>query len=308
MRKSAMLRRLLARPGVCVVAGANDGMSALLAKKHGFDALWASGLAISTAHGVPDMSILTMTEFLNAAAVMNQATTIPVIADCDTGFGEVNNVIRMVRQYEQANIAGVCIEDKVFPKRNSFLDQHQLADVHEFAAKIKAAKRSQTDPDFIVIARLESLIAGYSMEDAVARAIAYSEAGADAILVHSKAKTPDEVLEFAREWQRLGQPQPLVVVPTTYFTIDCSQLKRHGIKMVIYANQALRATIQAINSTLSAIRVSGTSAGVESKIASVKEVFSLVGTEQIDETDIWYRQVVEQMTQAAAAKREEVRR
>lgn len=292
MRKSSKLRELFKRPGVVKVAGANDGLTAILSEKAGFDAVWAGGLAISAAHGVPDISILTMTDFLAAARVINDSTDLPVIADCDTGFGGVNNAVRMVQQYESSGIAAVCIEDKVFPKRNSFLPGQELANVHEFAAKIRAAKDAQKDPDFMVIARLESLIAGAGMADAVHRANVYSNAGADAILIHSKARTPGEVLEFAQAWRGMGFNKPLVVVPTTYASITVDELEQHEIKCVIYANHALRATITAVNNTLAAIVKDGTSANVEEKLASVGTVFQLIGTPEADRLEQWFTQAV----------------
>ncbi|MDR9748551.1 phosphoenolpyruvate mutase [Paenibacillus taichungensis] len=293
MKKTTMLRKLISSDKLIQVIGANDGLTAILTEKNGFDALWASGLAISTSAGVPDASILTMTEFLNAASYMNKASNLPVIADCDTGFGGVNNIIRMVSEYEAAGIAGVCIEDKNFPKRNSFLEGHELADMHEFSAKIRLAKSAQKDPDFVVIARLESLIAGKGMEDAMNRAMAYSEAGADLILVHSKSKSADEIIMFAHEWKKKGIPTPLVVVPTTYYTINKDQLEEIGIKMVIYANQLLRSAVPAMNDALKTLYEAGTTAPLEEKMSSVKEVFSIVKTEEIDTVEDLYSRYIQ---------------
>lgn len=307
-RKTADLRAALAQPGIIRVIGAYDGLSAMLGEKSGFDALWASGLCISAAHGVPDASILTMTEFVTAASIMNQATTIPVIADCDTGFGEVNNVIRMVRQYEQAGVAAVCIEDKTFPKRNSLLEgRQQLADPCEFSAKILAAKQAQMDPDFMIIARLESLNVGAGLEDALQRAELYCAAGADAILVHSKAKTAIEVLEFAAAWRQQSRSTPLVVVPTTYFGVTVDELHSHGIKMVIYANQALRAAIRAMDNVMVAIRQTGTSAPIEELLTSCEELFALLGTDEIDATVAWFDDVVLQTRANNAIKEGKLR-
>ncbi|MFJ6414360.1 phosphoenolpyruvate mutase [Terribacillus saccharophilus] len=297
MHKTKTLRNLLASNSLTKVIGAHDGISSIIAEKNGFDAIWASGLEISAAHGYPDASILTMTEFLNAAQVINRSTSLPVIADCDSGFGDVNNVRRMVEEYERAGIAGICIEDKVFPKRNSFLETKQeLADIDEFALKIKVAKMTQQNEDFVVIARLESLIAKQGIDDAYNRAEQYAKAGADAILVHSKSKDSSEVLEFAALWSKSEfNSIPLVIVPTTYFTIDLDQLNDTPIQMVIYANQGLRAAIQGIqNSTKLILENKGTSI-IENQIASVKTVFELIGTNKISETETWYKSELEKL-------------
>ncbi len=292
MRKTTMLRQLFSSPGCIKVIGVSDGITAKMGDQAGFDALWASGLAISASHCVPDASILTMSEFLSAASLIHKATKLPVIADCDTGFGEVNNVVRMVREYERSGIAAVCIEDKEFPKRNSFLENHRLANKHEFCGKIMAAKDAQLDPDFMIIARLESLIANAGMNDALDRAFAYSEAGADAILVHSKSTEPTEIKEFASIWKMKGGAKPLIVVPTTYYNIKCDELYNDGFKMVIYANQALRASVMATKEAFEEILRTGSTASIEGKISSVKEIFSLIGTDELNRIESWFHEVI----------------
>ena len=152
MKKAAILRELFSRQSIIRVAGAHNALGAKLTERAGFDGVWASGLEISTAHAVPDASILTMTEYRTAAALMNDAVSIPIVADCDTGFGNSNNVIHMVKKYEAAGIAAVCIEDKHFPKVNSFAPSRQaLAPIAEFVGKIMATKNAQRDLDFMVI-------------------------------------------------------------------------------------------------------------------------------------------------------------
>lgn len=293
LEKSDRLRRALRAPGIVRVVGAHDGVSARLCERHGFDAVWASGLGISASNGVPDASILTMTHFLAASVVIDRSTSLPVIADCDTGFGDVNVVMHMVREYERAGIAAVCIEDKQFPKRNSFRGGHRLADKHEFSAKIRAAKAAATPGGMAVIARLESLIAGVGLDDAFARAEAYADAGADAILVHSKSREPDEVTAFARRWCAAGRAEPLIVVPTTYYDVTADDLAATGFKAVIYANQTLRASIQAMDEALGAITLAGSSAAIEDAVASVEDVFALIGTDQIELVDAWFEGEIE---------------
>lgn len=300
MRQTTILRRGLDADGVVRVAGAHDALSAVLAERHGFDALWASGFGICAVQAMPDASILTMTELLAAASAMSQASRLPVIADCDTGFGGVNNVVRMVQAYERAGIAGVCIEDKEFPKRNSFLAGHDLADVDEFAAKVSAAKNAQTDPDLVVIARVEALIAGAGMEEALSRGSAYAAAGADAILIHSKVDTPREVVEFAERWRTSDTSKPLAVVPTTYESVTWQELGDAGIKIVIYANQALRAAIRAMDSAFARISEAGTSAPLAAELATLAEVFALTHADELDANE---RRFEEQVIEAKGLAR-----
>jgi phosphoenolpyruvate phosphomutase len=283
--KPAALRSLLEGADICRAVGVGDGLSAMLAEKHGFEAIWASGLSISAAHGLPDASILTMTEFLGAASMIDAATRLPIIADCDTGFGDVNVVMRMTREYERAGIAAVCIEDKQFPKRNSFTAHQELAPIDEFAMKIRAVKRSQIDPDFAVIARIESLIAGTGLDDALERGERYCEAGADAILIHSKATTAAEVLEFAEVWEQRGNPIPLVAVPTTYYGVSSHALADAGFAMVIYANHPLRAAVRAIDSVLQRISCGDSTEPIEQDLTPVKEVLTLIGMDAIAQTE-----------------------
>jgi phosphoenolpyruvate phosphomutase len=289
---SWLLREAFTRPGHLRAGGAHDALSAVLVERNGYDAIWASGLGVSAAHAVPDASILTMTEFLEAARLMVQASNLPVIADCDTGFGSITNLLRMMDQYEAAGVGGVCIEDKEFPKRNSFRDGHHLADPVEFAAKVELAKTAQRDPDFMLIARTESLVAGNDVEDALWRAGLYADAGADAILIHSKAKSPDEVLEFGARWRALSRMVPLVIVPTTYQAPGCAKLEVNGIKLVIYANQALRAAIRAMDTTLGEIAADRPSTAEEDLLA-VSDVLELIGTPEIEATELRFADTVE---------------
>jgi phosphoenolpyruvate phosphomutase len=280
---------------IALVAGVNDAIGAVLAQRHGFDALWASGLGISTAWGVPDASILTMTEMLQAAAAMAKASTLPVISDCDTGFGEVVNVRRMVTEYESAGIAGVCIEDKEFPKRNSFREHHTLADPYVFAARLAAATDARTDPRFQIIARVEALIAGLELDEALRRARLYAAAGADAVLLHSKATDPGQVLKFAEIWHDTDSPVPLLVIPTTYPQVTAAQLEQAGVAAAIYANQALRASVRAMDGALSLIKSQGSSRQLESSIATVTEIFQLTGTDQVEQWEQTFAAKVEQL-------------
>jgi len=275
MHKATALRASLNRGELLLAMGAHNGMSAKLAERHRFDAIWASSFEISAAYGVPDASILTMTEFLAAAQSMNESVAIPVIADCDSGFGDASIVERMVAKYEAAGIAAVCIEDKKFPKLNSFVGTaQQLESVTEFVTKISAGVAARQNPDMVFIARTEALIAGRPMEEALARAHAYADAGADMILIHSKKRSADEVMEFGRRW---GGRVPLVVVPTTYYEPVAEDFHKVGVQIVIYANQAMRSAVRAMNETMARIRMARTTKPVEHEIASMEEIFELQG-------------------------------
>ena len=186
LSKNGILRKKLESNSIVKVGGAFDAMSAKLVETSGFDAIWAGSFAISATHALPDASILTMTEFFDAASSMASACEIPVIADCDTGYGGPSNVTHMVKKYENAGISSICIEDKIFPKQNSLLEgaKNDLLSEKEFVAKILSAKQARNDKDFLIIARVEALISGAGMNEALKRATAYENAGADAILIH----------------------------------------------------------------------------------------------------------------------------
>ena len=286
MTKAKELRELFQKEGVIRIVGAHDGLTAKLVERAGFDGVWASGLEISASHGVPDANILTMTQCLEAASIMNDAVTIPVVADCDTGFGNSNNVIFMVRKYEAAGIAAVTIEDKLFPKVNSYIPGRQdLAPMAEFVGKILAAKNAQQTEDFMVIARIEALIAGWGQEEALKRAHAYVGAGADAIVIHSKSNVPDEIVGFANAWDNRA---PLIIIPTSYPVLTSEELEKLGIKMVIYANQGLRASIRAISEVLAEIRRTGRLDTINNRIVPMSEVFDLQGMTQMKEGEKLY--------------------
>lgn len=274
-QRSVALRTLLDGPDIVRVVGGHDGLTARLAAEAGFEAMWASSLTASASHGVPDASLLTMTQFLDVAETMTLAGPLPVIADCDTGFGDARNVAYAVRRYEARGIAAMCIEDKRFPKINSFAAADQpLLPASEFAAKIRAGKDAQDAPAFLLIARTEALIAGCEVDEALDRAHQYADAGADAILVHSKSVYPDQVLKFGATWDL---PVPLVAIPTTYPQVTEAELRDAGYQVVIYANHSVRATISAVRDTLRQVSHAGTAATVEDRLAPMADVFALQG-------------------------------
>ncbi|MDH2388925.1 isocitrate lyase/phosphoenolpyruvate mutase family protein [Streptomyces sp. HNM0663] len=289
------LRAALAAPRLTRAMGSHSPLSARLAEEAGFDIVWSSGLEISATAGVPDANILAMGECLDAAADLASAVDIPVLADCDSGFGNVNNVIHMVRSYEARGVAGVCIEDKQFPKLNSFVEGNQdLAPLDDFAGKIRAA--SETRTDMAVVARLEALISGQGIAEALRRADVYERAGADALLIHSKSKDPEEVFAFREAYRGA---LPVIVVPTTYNQVTVEELEQRGFAMAIYANQALRSSIRAMRETLTRIMRDGTTLNVEPELVPVKEIFDLQRMPQMLEQQERYESLGRELAEAA---------
>ena len=274
MSSSKKLREILEEKSIMKIGGAFDALSAKLVEVTGYDAIWAGSFAISATHALPDASILTMTDFLKSAENMVDACSIPVIADCDTGFGGPANVSHAVKKYEKAGIAGISIEDKTFPKQNSLLEnsKQDLLSEKDFVAKIIAATEAKKDKDFMIIARTEALIAEKGMDEALKRADAYENAGANAILIHSKKNTPNEIFEFTDKWK--GKI-PLVVVPTSYPSVKVDDLISHKIKMVIYANQSLRASHNIMLKVLQETIEKESLDQVNIELSSMNDIFKL---------------------------------
>ena len=272
--------RLLAGRAPLLAIGAHDGMSARLGQQAGFDLIWGSGFEIAAAHGVPDANLLTMSDQLRQCQIIGEAVDIPVIADCDNGFGNAINAALTTRKFEAAGIAGICIEDNVFPKRCSFYEGvgRELAGIEEHARKVRACKEAQRTEEFFVIARTEALIAGCDMAEALKRASAYADAGADAILVHSKLAQPDQLAEFAASWD---SPVPLVCVPTTYDETSARTLHEWGYDIVIFANQGLRTAIHAVRDALAVLHRTGRAADLRDMMVPLSTVFDLVALDRL---------------------------
>jgi phosphoenolpyruvate phosphomutase len=280
------LRTLLAADEPCQLMGVHDGLSARIAVAEGFEVLWASGLCMSTALGVRDSDEASWSELLEIVAAMVDAAGAPILVDGDTGHGNFNTARRFSARAERIGAAGVCFEDKVFPKMNSFFgDLHTLAPVPEFCGRIKAAKDAQKDPDFMLVARTEALIAGLSLDEALDRAAAYVAAGADAIFVHSRKSTPVEVAAFMERWD--GQV-PIVIAPTTYHTVTLQEFARMGISGVIWANHSMRAAFTAMRDVCQQVRAASGVAGVEGQVASLKEIFELLEYSRLQEDEARY--------------------
>lgn len=276
----AELIPLLSGSTVALAAGAHDALSAKIAEEVGFDAVWASGFGISAVQAVPDANILTLTETLDAVRRMADAVRIPVIADCDNGYGNAINVMRTVAEFERAGAAGICIEDNEFPKRCSFYAgvSRDLVPIEEHARKVEAAVAARREAGFAVIARTEALICGLGEDEALRRARAYAAAGADAVLVHSKEPTFDELRSFAARWDGTV---PLVAVPTTYPAVTPEELFAGGFRLAIFANQALRGAIVAMRDVLARLRAAGRADAADDRIVPLEEVYRLVGVPEL---------------------------
>ncbi|AUT47355.1 phosphonopyruvate hydrolase [Achromobacter sp. AONIH1] len=275
--RNARFRRLLTDPVLAHAMSAHNPLSALLAAEAGFDAVWGSGFELSASHAVPDASILSPVQHLDMMRAMAAASPAPVIADIDTGFGNAINVAYLLPQYEAAGVSAVVMEDKTFPKDTSLRagGRQELARVPEFQGKIEAALAARRDPDFCVIARCEALIAGLGQAEALARAAAYEEAGADAILIHSKQTAPDEVLAFVAAWQGRA---PLVLVPTAYPQLRERDIQALGkVGLVIYGNHAIRAAVGAMRDVFARIRRDGGVHEVNAMLPTVGDIMALQG-------------------------------
>ncbi|MDQ0339015.1 phosphoenolpyruvate phosphomutase [Caldalkalibacillus uzonensis] len=287
MKKTTKLKKLLNSQNLEFLMEAHNGLSAKIVEEAGFKGIWASGLSISASLGVRDNNEASWTQVLEVIEFMSDATSIPILLDGDTGYGNFNNARRLVKKLEQRHIAGVCIEDKLFPKTNSFIkgEAQPLADINEFCGKIKAMKDTQLDDDFCVVARVEAFIAGLGLKEALRRAEAYRQAGADAILIHSKRSDVTEIESFMKEWKgRL----PVIIVPTKYYSTPTKHFRDMGVSVVIWANHNLRASIMAMQGISKQIFQDETLIHVEGNIVTVDEVFRLQNHSEFEEAEKKY--------------------
>jgi len=286
-KKSTQLRNLLQSADTEFILEAHNGLSARIVEEAGFKGIWASGLALSAQHAVRDNNELSWTQVVDTLEFMSDATSIPILLDGDTGYGDFNNMRRLVAKLETRGIAGVCIEDKLFPKTNSFIqgERQPLEDAETFCGKIQAGKEAQKDADFCIVARVEAFIAGWGLDEALRRAEAYRQSGADAILIHSKLSRPDEILQFAKEWANRA---PLVIVPTKYYATPTEVFRQHNISLVIWANHLIRSAITAMQATAQQIHDEETLLDVEGQVASVSEIFRLQGADELLEAEKRY--------------------
>ncbi|UCC15678.1 MAG: phosphoenolpyruvate mutase [Gammaproteobacteria bacterium] len=286
-RRTSRFRALLLSGQTEFLLEAHNGISARIGEEAGFKGLWASGLSVAAQFGVRDSNEASWTQVLEVVEFMADATQIPIMLDGDTGYGNFNNMRRLVRKLEQRDVAAVCIEDKLFPKTNSFIagNRQQLADVDEFCGKIKAGKDAQGDDDFCIVARVEALIAGWGMDEAVRRAEAYHAAGADGILIHSAMNTSEEILEFMSRWENRS---PVVIVPTRYYATPTDVYRDAGVSMVIWANHMLRAAVRAMQETAEHLATHENLLALEDRIAPVQEIFRLQGAAELESAEERY--------------------
>jgi phosphoenolpyruvate phosphomutase len=275
------LRDKMASAGLLRIMATHSPLSARLAEEAGFDGLWASGFELSALYGLADVSLISMTQHLDMVRAIVEQSPLPLVADLDTGFGNAINVMHAIEQYERAGAAAIVIEDKTFPKVTSLAadGRQELLRIAEFQGKIAAAVASRRDPDFLIIARTEALIAGMGEAEALKRAAGYADAGADMILVHSKQKTPDEIESFVKAW---SGKLPIAIVPTAYPQLNESRIRALGkIGMVIYGNHAIRAAVTAMQEVFGRIISEGGIHRVDQDIVSVEEIFRLQRMDQI---------------------------
>jgi phosphoenolpyruvate phosphomutase len=287
LAKTTQFKKMLQSDQLEFIMEAHNGLSAKIVEEAGFKGIWGSGLSISAAMGVRDNNEASWTQVLEVTEFISDVTSIPMMLDADTGYGNFNNVRRLVKKLEQRKIAAMCIEDKLFPKTNSFIDgeAQELAKIEEFALKIKAAKDTQEDPDFCVVARIEAFIAGWGLDEALKRAEAYYKAGADALLVHSKKKTAQDIFDFMKEWK---DTCPVVIVPTMYHETPTEEFQQCGVSLIIWANHLLRSSIKAMQITAAQIYKDRALTSVEKEIVSVKEIFRLQNADELKKAEKIY--------------------
>jgi phosphoenolpyruvate phosphomutase len=282
---SKNLHEIIAADGLARIMAAHNPLSAMLVEEAGFDGIWASGFELSAACGLPDVSLVSMAEHLATLRAIAQRTTLPIVADVDTGYGNAINVLHTIEQYEDAGAAAVVIEDKTFPKITSLVagGRQELLRVEEFQGKLEAAVHARKDPNFMIIARDEALIAGLGEQVALQRAASYAEVGADMILIHSKQQTPDEIESFINAW---NGSVPLVIVPTTYPQMtEARALALKKVKMLIYGNHAIRAAVTAMQKIFAQIIADGGIHRADQDIVPVSEIFRLQKMDEVKATE-----------------------
>lgn len=281
------LRRLLAAKPIVRFLDIHNALSGLIIENtkimtadgpREFDGMWGSSLTDSTAKGKPDIEAVDVSSRMVTLNEVLEVTTKPIIYDADTG-GKAEHFVFTVKTLERLGVSAVIIEDKTGLKKNSLFgtEVEQTQDsIENFSAKISAGKNAQATRDFMIIARIESLILGKGIDHAMERAIAFLNAGADGIMIHSREKTPDEVFEFCRRYNQLENRKPLVAVPSSYNSVTEKELEEHGVNIVIYANHLLRSAYPAMVKTAQSILLHGRSAEADNDMMSIKDVLELI--------------------------------
>jgi phosphoenolpyruvate phosphomutase len=266
--------RVLSSQNITLAMEAHSGLSAKVAANAGFQAIWASGLSIASQMGLRDCNEASWSQVIDVCRMIMLAVEVPVFVDGDSGFGNFNNARFFAKALDQIGAAGMVLEDKVFPKLNSFVGERQtLADPVEFCGKIRAVKEANIAPTFAVIARTEALVSGHSVEEALDRAHRYADAGADAIFIHSKSRSGADILSFAKYW---NHRLPLVVAPTTYYDVPPKTLEEVGVRLYLCANHNLRASLRAMKEVCSEILSSNGISTVERRISPLGDLFDIL--------------------------------
>jgi len=286
VRRKRLSQLLKVKPLIRVME-AHNGLTGLICEKASavrngsvrtFDAIWVSSLCDSTAKGKPDIELVDLTSRINTISEIMEVTSKPIILDGDTG-GLIEHFVFNVRTLERIGVSAIIIEDKIGLKKNSLFGtevQQQQDSIENFCKKINAGKAALNSREFMIIARIESLILNAGMEDALTRAKAYIEAGASGIMIHSRQKTPDEIYEFCDKFQEFGSGVPLIVVPTTYNQVTESELAARGVNIVIYANHLIRSAFPAMMKTAETILANERSYEADKYCMPIKEILELI--------------------------------
>ena len=281
------LRQLIKTQEIVKIIEVHSGLTGIIAEKtivesegkmNQFDGMWLSSLCDSTAKGKPDIELVDMSSRISTIEDIMECTTKPIIIDGDTG-GLSEHFVYNVRSLERIGVSAIIIEDKTGLKKNSLFGNEvvQTQDtIENFCSKIKDGKKAQLTDDFMIIARIESLILEQGMEDALTRAFAYVEAGADGIMIHSRRKSPDEIFEFCDKFREKNQNTPIVVVPTSFNTVYEKEFAQHGVNIVIYANQLTRSAFPAMQKTAEDILMHHRAYEVDSRLMPFKDIIRLI--------------------------------
>jgi phosphoenolpyruvate phosphomutase len=275
MEAAQTLRHLLRAPGPARLVGAHDCLTAALVERAGFEAVWASSLEVSASLGLPDSELICIEEMAQVVYRMAHATPLPVVVDLDTGYGSVRHIYRAVQELERRGAAGICLENKIFPKQNSFAAAgHVLASAAEFSERIHAACSARRSPDFLILARTEALVVGRELGRALEDAAHFEEAGADGIVLHSKQGPATDFHAFLGRWEgRL----PVIVIPTHYPGLSLNELREWGAGGVIYANIVLRTIVGAVSNNLCRLHDGALLEDLH-ELAPIGDVFGLQAT------------------------------
>lgn len=285
--RRARLKRLLNIIPIVKTIEVHSGLTGLIAEKtivadgeyiNQFDAMWISSLCDSTEKGKPDIELVDMTSRFRTINDIMEVTTKPIIFDGDTG-GRIEHFVYTVRSLERMGVSAIIIEDKIGLKKNSLFgtDVEQTQDsIEHFCEKIQAGKKAQLSDDFMIIARIESLILEMGMDDALTRAFSFRDAGADGIMIHSRKKDPSEILEFCDKFREQDSTTPIIVVPSSYNIITESELVDHGVNIVIYANQLLRAAFPAMQNVTRSILKNHRAYEIDDELLSIKDIINLI--------------------------------